>query len=411
MATPSRRYVIIGNGIAGTTCAQTLRKDDPSCDIWLITNEPYPLYNRVSLKRMLDGVMPEQKVMMRDHAWHEQQRITLLTETYATHVDTSQRVVYLSRGGPLAYNGLLLATGGWPNPLEAEGTSGARHIHSFVTLDDTRAIVERVAESKAAVVTGGSYMAYDLTEGLTKRGLHVTWLMRGPFWLRRVLDEEGGRLVEEIASRHGVEVVHGEQIASVITEHGVPRRVVGTTGREYPADMIGVGIGLQLNHAFLSDTPIERASGIRTDEHLRTNVPDVYAAGDVAEFFDPLTRRYRTIGTWDNALAQGQIAARNMAGGDETFLDVPTRSSPIFDTNIVVVGLAEGDNPALTSIARTLRNEQGGTDYRKFFFHENRLVGSVFIGSPKGRRKLVEMIRSGYTCETAADRERLFEVR
>src|SRR5579859_3614844 len=119
-----KRYVIIGNGIAGTTCAQELRKNDLSCEIWLITNEPYPLYNRVSLKRLLDGVMPEQRVMMRDLAWHESQRITLLRETFVTHVDTREQVVYLDRGGPLAYDALLVASGGWPNHLDAPGVEG-----------------------------------------------------------------------------------------------------------------------------------------------------------------------------------------------------------------------------------------------------------------------------------------------
>ena len=102
-----RRYVIIGNGIAGTTCADELRKADPACAIWLITNEPYPLYNRVSLPRYLQGALPEQKVMMRDFAWHEQRDITLLTETLATRVDTDERVVYLNHGGPLRYDALL----------------------------------------------------------------------------------------------------------------------------------------------------------------------------------------------------------------------------------------------------------------------------------------------------------------
>src|SRR5579884_235383 len=94
-----KKYVIIGNGIAGTTCAQELRKNDPACDIWMITNEPYPLYNRVSLPRFLQGAIQEQKVMIRDFAWHEQQRITLLTDTFATRVDTDGRVVYLDKGG------------------------------------------------------------------------------------------------------------------------------------------------------------------------------------------------------------------------------------------------------------------------------------------------------------------------
>src|SRR5215831_7207890 len=95
-----KKYVIIGNGIAGTTCAQELRKNDPACDIWLLTNEPYPLYNRVSLPRFLQGALAEPKVMIRDFAWHEQQRIQLITETLVTTVDTVGCVVYLDKGGP-----------------------------------------------------------------------------------------------------------------------------------------------------------------------------------------------------------------------------------------------------------------------------------------------------------------------
>lgn len=138
-----RRYVIIGNGIAGTTCAQALRKNDISCSIWLITNESYPLYNRVSLKRLLDGVLPEQKVMMRDFAWHEQQRITLLTETRVIHVDTEERVVYLDQGSPLRYDALLLASGGRAQALDVPGGEEARNMYSFISLDDTKAIIVR----------------------------------------------------------------------------------------------------------------------------------------------------------------------------------------------------------------------------------------------------------------------------
>jgi len=406
-----KRYVIIGNGIAGTTCAQTLRKNDVSCAIWLITNEPYPLYNRVSLKRLLDGVLPEQKVMMRDFAWHEQQRITLLTETRVTHVDTKQRVVYLDRGGPLPYDALLVASGGRAQALEVPGGGEAKHIHSFVSLDDTKAIIERALESKTAVTTGGSYMAYDLTEGLNKRGIHVTWLIRGPHWLRRILDHEGGQLVDEIVTRHGIETVYGEEIQTITPANGVPARVISTSGKEYQADMIGTGIGLLLNHEFLSDTPIQRHTGIITNEYLQTWAPNVYAAGDVAEFYDPLTGKYRTLGTWDNALGQGRLVAINMAGGHESYVDVPVRSSPIFDTNIVTVGITEIDNPELTTITRITPGEKSGKDYRTFFFKGAQLVGSVFIGSPKGRRKIEELIRTRQEFATPTDRERLFDVR
>jgi NAD(P)H-nitrite reductase large subunit len=405
-----KRYVIIGNGVAGTTCAQTLRKNDVACEIWLITNEPYPLYNRVSLPRFLQGVLAEGKVMIRNLEWHEQQRITLLTETFVTRVDTAERVVYLDKGGPLRYDALLVATGGWANPLTVPGARGTHHIYNFVTLDDTKEIIARALECGTAVTLGGSFIAYELTEGFNVRGVHVTWLQRGPVWLRTILDEEGGRLVDEIATRHGVEIVHGETIAEVIPDNGVPSSVVTSSGRRIQADVIGVGLGLTLNHGFLDETPIERDTGILTDEYMATNVPGVFAAGDVAEFYDPVIERHHTMGTWDNALAHGRVAAVNMAGGHEPYVDVPTYTSPLFDTNIAVMGIAETNNSALSSVSRLMDAERG-KDYRKFFFKEDRLVGSVFIGSPKGRKKVVELIRTGHRAATAAERDALFEVR
>ena len=407
----SRKYVIIGNGIAGTTCALTLRKNDISCEIWLITNEPYPLYNRVSLPRFLQGALVEQKVMMRDFAWHEEQRITLLTETTVTRVDTEAKVVYLDHGGPLPYDALLVATGGWANPLQAPGAQGLEHVYNFVTLDDTKHLIARALESKTAVTSGGSFIAYELSEGFNVRGVHVTWLMRGPYWLRMILDPEGGRLVDEIATRHGVEVIHGEEIREVKSANGVPTGVIASSGKEYPADVIGVGLGLTLNHGFLADTPIERRLGIVTDEYLATNVPDVYSAGDVAEFYDPVIGQHHTMGTWDNALAHGRVVAANMAGAHEPYIDVPTYTSPLFDTNIAVMGIAESNNPRLESVSRTAPGDKGNQDYRKFFFLENRLVGAVFIGSPKGRKKVVELIRTGIICATPAERDALFDVR
>ena len=405
-----KKYVIIGNGVAGTTCAQMLRKNDIACDIWLITNEPYPLYNRVSLPRFLQGLLPEEKVMIRNFAWHEEQRIALLTDTFVTRVDTDERVVYLDKGGPLRYDALLVATGGWANPLTVPGVSGVQHIYNFVTLDDTKEIIARALESKSAVTSGGSFIAYELTEGFNKRGVHVTWLMRGPFWLRATLDEEGGRLVDEIATHHGVDVVHGEEIQEVASAQGVPTGVTTRSGRHYAADVIGVGLGLTLNHGFLDGTAIERRSGIVVNEYMETNVPGVYSAGDVAEFYDSMIGRHHTMGTWDNALAHGRVAAVSMAGGREAYEDVPTYTSPLFDTNIAVMGIAESNNPELSSVSKLMPGDRGGKDYRKFFFKGNQLVGAVFIGSPKGRKKVVNIIQSRQEFPES-ERMSLFDVR
>ena len=181
LATHDRRYVIIGNGIAGTTAADTLRKNDPNCSIHLITNEPYPLYNRVSLPRFLQGVIVEQKVMIRDFAWHEQRNIQLLTETMATEINTDERVVVTDKGQHLPYDALLVATGGWANPLSVPGAVDCKHIYNFVTLDDTKTIINRMLESRTAVAYGGSFIFLrNSATVFAMRKLNTTWIMRGP---------------------------------------------------------------------------------------------------------------------------------------------------------------------------------------------------------------------------------------
>ncbi len=175
--------------------------------------------------------------------------------------------------------------------------------------------------------------------------------------------------------------------------------------------MIGVGLGITLNTQILANTPIETRGGVVVDEYLETNVPGVFAAGDVAEFYDTTIAKHHTMGTWDNALAHGRIAGLNMAGGREAYLDVPTYTSPLFDVNIAVVGTAESNNPELTSIARREPGEKGNENYRKLFFREKKLVGVLMIGSPKGRKKLVEIVKSQQDIDMPADREALLQLK
>jgi NAD(P)H-nitrite reductase large subunit len=411
LTTHDRRYVIIGNGIAGTTAADTLRKNDPNCSIHMLTNEPYPLYNRVSLPRFLQGVIVEQKVMIRDLAWHEQRNITLVTETMVSDVNTEERVVVTDNGQKFPFDALLIATGGWANPLRVPGAEGTRHIYNFVTLDDTKSIIDRMLESRTALAYGGSFISYELCDGFAVRKLDTTWLMRGPYWLRNVLDPDGGEVVDNIAKKFGVNVIHGDELESVIPQNGVPGYVKTKKGREIRADVIGVGLGITLNTKILADTPVELRSGVVVNEYMETNVAGVYAAGDVAEFYDPTIDRHHTMGTWDNAMAHGRIVGVNMAGGHEAYIDVPTYTSPLFDVNIAVVGTAETNNPELQSIALREPGEKGNENYRKLFFRENKLVGVLMIGSPKGRKKLVEIVKNQQIIETVADRKTLLQLK
>ena len=411
MATHERRYVIIGNGVAGTTAAETLRKNDPNCSIHLFTNERYPLYNRVSLPRFLQGVIVEQKVMIRDFAWHEQRNIQLITETLVTEVNTEERTVTTEKGAVYPYDALLIASGGWANPLRVPGATDVEHIYNFVTLDDTKTIIDKMLQSRTALAYGGSFISYEMCDGFAVRKLDTTWLMRGPYWLRSALDPDGGEVVDNIAKKFGVNVIHGDEIESIVPKNGVPSYVKTKQGREIQTDMIGIGLGITLNTQILRGTPVEIRNGVMVDEYLETNVDGVYAAGDVAEFFDTTLGHHHTMGTWDNAMAHGRIAGVNMAGGHQPYNDVPTYTSPLFDVNIAVVGTAESNNPELVSIARREPGEKGNENYRKLFFRDDKLVGVLMIGSPKGRKKLVEIVKNQQAISTAAEREALLTLK
>ncbi len=411
MATHEKRYVIIGNGVAGTTAAETLRKNDPNCSIHLFTNERYPLYNRVSLPRFLQGVITEQKVMIRDFEWHEQRNIQLITELLVTSVNTEERVVGTEDGRSFPYDALLIATGGWANPLKVPGAQDTKHIYNFVTLDDTKTIVERMLESRTALAYGGSFIAYELCDGFAMRKLDTTWIMRGPYWLRNSLDHEGGEVVDNIAKKFGVNVIHGDEIEAIVPTNGVPGYVKTKKGREIQADMVGIGLGITLNTQILEGTAIEVDGGVVVNEYLESNVPGVFAAGDIAKFFDTTVNHHHTMGTWDNAMAHGRIAATNMAGGHQPYVDVPTYTSPLFDVNIAVVGSAESNNPELEAIAHRGPGEKGNENYRRLFFRDNKLVGVLMIGSPKGRKKLVEIVKNQQVIETVAEREALLTLK
>ena len=154
------QYIIIGNGVAGTTAAETLRKGDPASQITLVDDEPYPLYNRIALPRVLKLTTAPERTIIKQVAWHHQNRIDLLLETTVTRVDIEARTVALHTGEVLAYDKLLVASGGRPNPLRVPGAQNIRGIYNFQTLDDTKAILERAAQSKAAVTIGCSFIAY-----------------------------------------------------------------------------------------------------------------------------------------------------------------------------------------------------------------------------------------------------------
>ncbi|MBV8489289.1 MAG: FAD-dependent oxidoreductase [Candidatus Eremiobacteraeota bacterium] len=393
-STNGRKYVIVGNGFAGTTAAEQLRKHDPACDVVLFGDEPYTLYNRISLPPMLRKQIPEAKVMIRDRKWHDEHRIDLHLETRVDRIDTAERVVEAG-GRSYPYDALLLATGGRPNPTGKPGGDGAANLYPFQYLDDTRAISEQIDRSKAAVAIGGSFIAYELAEAFSARGLETHWLMRGPRGLHRIMDEIAGELLHDAASADGVHMHYGHEVDEFVRSNGEITKVRTTKGLEIEAQCYAYGFGLAMNTEVCDGSPIETSkNGILCDDHLETSVKGVFAAGDIADFYDPiLEMRYR-MGTWNNAGAHGKVAAQNMMGGDERYHDVPEYSSLLFKgQTITQFGLGTDLRSDLEFVRRVDRERKW---YRALFFWEDRLVGGLMLGKGNraGKRKYVEAIKS-----------------
>jgi len=392
VAERAKRFVIVGNGVAGTTCAETLRKNDPNCEITLLGDERWPLYNRVALPPYIKGKATRQKVFLRTVEQHVQRGITLLLETRVTKVNHQEQTVLLDNGKELPYDALLIATGGRPNHLQVPGVDGASNVFNFQYFDDAEAILDAIHSSKRAAVTGGSYIAYELAEGFREQGLEVFWLHRGPYFLRRVLDPEGGALVDDIAREHGVNMLYGSTITECVRNNGKIDAIVESNGKRIDVDMLGAGLGVKLNVDLFRDLPgVEIRDGVVTNEYLETGAPNIYAAGDVAEFYDKTIDRHNILGTWGNSIGHGRTVAMNMLGQRTAYEDIPMYSSTLFDSYIRVIGLTPDSANDLESFEHL--NAQAKS-YQRLFFLDGRCVGACLIGDMRFRQRIFAAIKS-----------------
>jgi NAD(P)H-nitrite reductase large subunit len=205
------------------------------------------------------------------------------------------------------------------------------------------------------------------------------------------LDEDGGALVDDIARAAGVDIHYGGEVKEVHTKDGQVCGVTTTTGEHLQCDMIGVGLGVKMNVDFLKGTPVEVRGGIVTSEYLETNVDDVFAAGDVAEFFDVSIGLHNQMGTWNNSVSHGRIAGANMLGERKFYNDVPMYSTGLFDSRIRVMGLTPANVPDLESWESL---DAANRNYQRLFFKDGRLVGGCLIGDIKMQTRIIQLIQN-----------------
>ncbi|MFP4530922.1 MAG: NAD(P)/FAD-dependent oxidoreductase, partial [Halodesulfurarchaeum sp.] len=350
----SGSYVIIGDGIAGSTAAEEIRNHDDDADVTVITDEGEALYNRILIKEFAKGKMPEGPVSIHEDSWYADRDIDLQLNTYVTSVDEDAHEVHTHEGDTIGYDKLLVATGGTPTQLPVPG-SHADGIHHFWTFEDARDIKEGMEEADNAVIVGAGLLGIDLAAIAGAHDLENAWyIMRGNRWWRYALSLEGAEIMHDAMRDVGVELVLESGVEEFETDE--EDHVVATidaNGDRYESRFVGAAIGLNFNTELLQGTNVETNGGIHTDEYMRTDAEDIYAAGDIVTFYDPVIGSEAQNGSWGSAKEQGSLAARTMLadqGADvetEEFRWVSSYSITHFDFPFLSFGYpTEGDDEA-----------------------------------------------------------------
>jgi 3-phenylpropionate/trans-cinnamate dioxygenase ferredoxin reductase subunit len=371
-----RRFVIIGDGIAGATAAETLRANDAEASIVLLTSEGEPLYNRVQIKDYAKGQKEEAKCRIHDMKWYEARKIDLRLYTTVTLVDDKHNTVICEDGTRLEYDSLLVASGGLPRPYPVPNGQ-AEGVHTFWTFADARRIRDAAQRSQKAVAIGAGLLGIDLAVIFAKNGCKVDYIMRGNRWWREGLNKDGSAIVEGYLRDIGVECVFGETPTHfTVDDKNHVEAVVTDKGKTYPVQVVGAAIGLNMNLRAVAPSNVKTGEGILCNEYLQTSVPNVYTAGDVAQYFDPILNRVNINGSWASAKRQGEVAALNMLKGNHLpFEHVDFYSIDHFDKPVMSVGNILGDELIEGVVAEGV--------YRRVIFKENRIIGAVMVGDAK----------------------------
>ena len=394
-------FVIIGDGVAGSSAAETLREEAPDADITVITDEGEALYNRILIKEYAKGKLPAAPISIHDEEWYDERNIDLRLNTLVVNVDTDGNTVVSHEGEEFEYDKLLLATGGTPSQLPV-GNSDAEGVHHFWTFQDARAIKDSVEEADTGVIVGAGLLGIDFAAICGAQDVEAHYLMRGNSWWRYALSEEGAEILHDAMRERGVTPVFDSGVDHFETDDdGHVEAAVDPNGERYEADFAGVAIGLNFNTEIIQDTPIEFDDGIIVDEYMQTNIDDVFAAGDTTEFNDLILGERAQNGAWGSAKAQGDIAAKNMVDyGSEEFRWVSSYSITHFDFPFLSFG-----HPTLGD--DSVEQKYSDNEWRRLALKDGRIVGGVLIGDLSPQSAYKQLMREG--TQVGDEKEKLMQ--
>ena len=376
-------YVILGNGAAGHYAAEAIRKRDRTGTITMISNEPYRTYNRPMLTKSIMAGLDEEQIAVEDASWYEENHIYQILGHEVVKIDPEAKEVHLDDGSKYHYTKLIYALGSecFIPPIKGADKDGVIAIRR---LSDTKKVAEKLKETKHAVVIGGGVLGLEAAWELKKSRCEVTVLELAPVLMGRQLDKTAGEMLKKISEGQGIQIHTGVQIEAI--EGGEKAEGVRLAdGTVIPAELVIVSCGVRANTALAKEAGIETDRAVIVNEKMETNIPDIYACGDCAQY------EGINYAIWPQAVEEGKTAGAQAAGDDNTYSTVPAALSFHGMNTALFAAGDNGQNPDL--IYKTVEyKDEGKKQYQKYYFLNNRLCGVILIGDTSRMAEMTEAL-------------------
>jgi nitrite reductase (NADH) large subunit len=375
-------YLIIGNGVAGTTAAENIRLNDTKGEITIVTDEDLPFYYRVRLPDYLGGVVAESELIAKKDAWYDEKKISLQLNTRINGANPDKKHLLTAEGATLAYDRLLLANGSHPfiPPIKGSDTKGVYVVH---TLHDVRQISQAAEKISNVVLVGGGLLGLETANALQKLGKNITVVEFFPRLLPRQLDNEGAARLQHFFENLNFTFKLGA-ITREITGDKRVKQVVLENGTVLPTEMVIISAGVRPTLDLAKMLGLKTDKGVIVDKFMQTSQRGIYAAGDVIEF------EGKTYGIWPAAMEQGKIAGLNISGGKTSY------EGTILANTLKVAGIDLATTGEIDAENRYESKIVAYEDiYKKVVIDNGRVIGCIMLGDRKNFNRINKAITSG----------------
>ncbi|MGQ0844071.1 MAG: NAD(P)/FAD-dependent oxidoreductase [Sporichthyaceae bacterium] len=391
----TQRFVIVGGGQAAAAAAAELRDREFDGEIVLLSEEQEYPYERPPLSKEYLLTGDHSELYFKPAEWYGENSVEVVFGAKVTGVDPKAKVLTLADGSEQRYDKLLIATGGRPRTIPSIAGERVRYLRDKVDADRMSA---ELTEGTTLVVIGAGFVGCEVAASATKRGVNVVILEALDVPMKRALGDAVGTAMAQVHVANGVDLKVSTTIESV-TESG-DKVHIATSAGEIVADYLLVAIGMTPNTELLDGSGIEVDNGVLVDEFCRSSDPDVFAAGDVANAWDPEAGHRVRVEHYDNAAKQGAAAAANMLGADEAYTDAHWFWSDQYEHNLQAVGLAKDYDEVVIR-----KDDPEATAFAAFYVKDNKVQAAFALDNSKEILRVRKLIAAGteVTAEQLAD--------